>query len=102
MKKFFLLFSWLFVFAHAYAQNNLPPVYEITTDTAITIIPEKFWQILEDKKGDLSFEQVSRSPVSDHFHYNTVNNLHFDHSIHSYWLRFILKNTTDHTVKICV
>ena len=102
MKKFLLLFSWLFVFAHAYAQNNLPPVYQITTDTAITTLPEKFWQILEDKEGDLSFDQVSRSPVSDHFHYNTVNSQHVDHSIHSYWFRFILKNATDYTAKFCV
>jgi two-component system NtrC family sensor kinase len=102
MKKFLLLFSWLFVFAHVNAQNNLPPVYEITTDTAVTTLPERYWQILEDKEGDLSFDQVSRSPISDHFHANTVNNQHFDHSIHSYWFRFILKNTTGQTAKICV
>ena len=67
-----LVFSYLaFICA---AQNNLPPVYEITTDSALRVtIPDSYWQMLEDKGGRLSFEDVSKSPTKNRCQNNTAN-----------------------------
>jgi hypothetical protein len=44
------------------AQNNLPPVFEITTDTALyDTLPNTYWQKLEDKDGKLSFDEVNKN-----------------------------------------
>lgn len=53
MKNIFL-FSSLFLLARASAQINLPPVFEVKADTSVTAtLPNKYWQILEDKGGNL-------------------------------------------------
>jgi signal transduction histidine kinase len=103
MKKiFFLSLLLVIVFANTNAQYNLPPVYNITTDTILrTALPEKYWQVLEDRKGKLGFEEVRKIPVTDKFHYNTEKNHQFDHSINGYWFRYVLKNAMDHDAKIC-
>jgi signal transduction histidine kinase len=81
------------------AQNNLPPVYEIKSDTAlIDTLPNNYWQILKDTNGKLTFEQVSKSPVADKFHYDSPVGI--THYITAYWSRFILKNVTDHKISI--
>ena len=66
-----LVFSYLaFICA---AQNNLPPVYEITTDTALRLtIPDSYWQMLEDKGGRLSFEDISKSTTENRLQNNTA------------------------------
>ena len=104
MKKLFLLIPLLlFVFINTIGQNNLPAVYEITTDTTLhTTLPDRFWQMLEDKEGKLSFEEVSKSPIAEKFHYNAAISPQYDRSIHGYWFRYVLKNTMDHVAKICL
>ncbi len=50
-------------FADTAAQNNLPPAYEIKTDTAGNVIlDDAYWQMLEDPGGELTIDQVSQSP----------------------------------------
>jgi signal transduction histidine kinase len=83
----------------AIAQNNLPPAFEIKSDTALVdTLPNKYWQMLEDKDGKLSFEQVSKSSLASKFHYDTSKKINSD--VPFYWFRFSLKNTMDHEVKI--
>ena len=100
MKK--ILFIWLALWtflSQAIAQDNLPPVYEITTDTALkNILPDAYWQLLEDKDGTLSYEQVSKFPVADKFHYDTAKKINFQ--IPTYWFRFTIKNITNRQLKI--
>src|SRR6266516_1603839 len=103
MKKIFLLGSlMLFVFTNAISQNSLPPVYEITTDTLLNnILPDPYWQVLEDNSGKLSFEEVSKVPLTEKFHYSTGKKLLCDRSHRGYWFRYVLKNQMDHIAKIC-
>jgi signal transduction histidine kinase len=92
-----LLFSG---FPAAIAQNSLPPVYEIKTDTTIMqIVPQQYWQMLPDKGGKLKIDDVSKLPLTNHFYFrgqptnaDTVENV--------YWMRYQIKNTTDREVKI--
>jgi two-component system, NtrC family, sensor kinase len=101
MKKTLALLLLLFAgFLQATAQNSLPTVYEIKTDTTyLQIVPEHYWQILPDKGGKLKIGDVSKLPLADHFFYrgestnsDTIENV--------YWLRYQLKNTLAREVKI--
>ena len=101
MEKTIALLVILFtVFQEATAQNSLPPVYEIKTDTAyLQIVSKQFWQMLPDKSGKLKIDDVSKLPHADHFYYrgqttnaDTVQNV--------YWIRYQIKNTTDREAKV--
>src|SRR6516164_3383077 len=99
MKKYFELMIVLCSSFMGIAQNNLPPVYEIKSDTAlIDTLSNNYWQILKDTNGKLTFEQVRKSPVADKFHYDSPVGI--THYITAYWSRFILKNVTDHKISI--
>jgi hypothetical protein len=83
----------------AIAQNNLPPTFEIKSDTALVdTLPNKYWQMLEDKDGKLSFEQVQQFPFSNQFHYNPTGKI--NRKVSTNWFRFTIKNTTGHDVNI--
>src|SRR6266542_508261 len=98
--KLCLLTSFSIFSFSALAQNNLPPVYEILTDTGVyTNLPESYWQILEDKDGKLTFEQVSKFPVTEKFYANSVIN-GIDYSIHTFWIRYRLKNIMNKEINI--
>jgi two-component system NtrC family sensor kinase len=101
MKKIILLtLSWALVTA-LIAQNNLPPVYEIKSDTALRqILGTDFYQMLEDKKGEWAIEQVNKPPVSDLFHYRGAKLGNRDTISTTYWVRYTLKNVTGHNIKI--
>ena len=106
MKTFYcktcLLVRLLVFCFNGYAQNNLPPVYEIKTDTVLTqYLDSSYWQLLEDKAGKLTFEQVIKSSIENQFHYNKTKISNTNLTKHSYWFRYILKNAMDHNAKIC-
>jgi len=101
MGKTFALIVLLFSgFPAAIAQNSLPPVYEIKTDTTIMqIVPQQYWQMLPDKGGKLKIDDVSKLPLTDHFYFrgqptnaDTIENV--------YWIRYQIKNVTDREAKI--
>lgn len=103
MKKILTLFYLLLLFTKTIAQSNLPPAYEIKTDTILyNKLPNSYWQILEDKNGKFNFTEVSNPPVTNEFHYQTAEKIKFDYTIHGYWFRYVLKNTMDHDAKICL
>ena len=61
-KRLFLLSFILIVALKAIAQANLPDVFEIKTDTTFfQYLNGSQWQILEDKEGRWTIEQVSKS-----------------------------------------
>jgi two-component system NtrC family sensor kinase len=86
------------------AQNNLPPAYEIKTDTVVTIrLDDAYWQMLEDPEGRWTIDEVSRPPIADKFHANTTQTegiLSVDYSINTFWLRYRLKNSMMHEARI--
>ena len=83
----------------AIAQNNFPPVFEIKTDTVLSeILPNIYWQMLEEKDQKMNFEEVSNFPVAERFHYDSARKINFQ--IPTYWFRFTIKNIADHKLKI--
>lgn len=73
MKRSSILLLLTFLATTIFAQNNLPPVYEINTDTAVNImLVDAYWQMLEDPDGKWTIDEVSQSPVADRFHANTI------------------------------
>ncbi len=56
-KALALLVLLVSCFPEAIAQNSLPPVYEIKTDTTfLQILPQQYWQMLPDKGGKLKID----------------------------------------------
>jgi sensor histidine kinase YesM len=106
MKKLFAIWLLLGVsFVKTTAQNKLPPAYEIKTDTtaaAIIKLDDAYWQMLEDKEGKLTIDQVSNSSLANKFHYNTTKTNEIDHSIRTYWFRYRFQNDRTHEVKIAI
>ena len=51
-----------------YAQGTVPPLYQINSDTSsVQNLDIGYYQVLEDKKGNWTFEQVSHSPLATLF-----------------------------------
>jgi two-component system NtrC family sensor kinase len=104
MKKVLLI--WLLAvisFANTMAQNNLPPAYEIKTDTAANItLDDAYWQMLEDRAGELTIDQVSQSPLAENFHPNTTKKSGIDYSIRAYWVRYRFRNSMTHEARISI
>ncbi len=84
------------------AQTSLPPAYEITTDTSSSqVLDTSIWQKLEDQKGLWTIEDVSNLPLSEKFHRKGLKADGIDtNDIHTYWHRYILKNTMTHDARI--
>jgi len=101
IKRLFLL-SFILIFAvKAIAQVNLPDVFEIKTDTTFfQYLSSSQWQMLEDKEGRWTLEQVSKSPLSDKFHRRDTVIQGIDTVVKTYWFRFRLKNVMDRPAKI--
>ncbi|HZZ75682.1 MAG TPA: 7TM diverse intracellular signaling domain-containing protein, partial [Puia sp.] len=102
MKKQFLPLISLFLFvANVNGQSGLPPIYNITSDTAlITLIPPGYLKMLEDKKGTLTLQQVTQSPVADEFHFNQSKGNLFDYNVHTYWFCYRLRNAMSHDTEV--
>src|SRR5262249_9920900 len=102
-KTCLMLISFLFLLMKAGAQNNLPPVYEITTDTAIRVVLDKsYCQMLEDRGDKLTIDEVSKSPIADRFHLNTTKTTGIDYSVNTFWFRYRLKNGMNHEARIAI
>ena len=101
IKRLFLL-SFILIFAvKTIAQVNLPDVFEIKTDTTFfQYLSGSQWQILEDKEGRWTIEQVSKSPLSDKFHKRDTVIQGIDTVVKTYWFRFRLKNVMNMPAKI--
>jgi two-component system NtrC family sensor kinase len=105
MNKRYILWLLLLFFLHfVFAQNNLPSVNEITTDTTLyaTLFSKEGnnWQKLEDHTGKLTIAQVSQPPLANNFHFNTTSKPDF--SVYAYWYRYRLKNSIDHDISIII
>jgi hypothetical protein len=99
-KKSAIWIVLLFLFTKTPAQNNLPPAYEIKSDTGYSQrLDSLHWQLLEDPTGGLTVQDVSKPPFANSFHlYNSAKSI--DYSINTYWFRYVLKNSMSHDLKI--
>ena len=85
------------------AQTNLPPAYQIKSDTAASVdISDKYWQLLEDPTGKLTINQVSSPAFGAKFHNNTTLTKGYDYHITHYWLRYKLKNTVAWPIRVTI
>ena len=98
LKLFYtLLFICPLFWSNVFAQDQLPPVYEIKTDT----IPEQildsvYWQRLEDKEGKWTLGDVRRAPLYKQFHIQKKDTA----GIYTHWQRYRLKNILPRNIKI--
>ena len=86
-----------------FGQTLLPPVYEIKSDTVYEQkIGTAYYQMLEDKDGKWTIQDVSTMPLSDKF-YNRNEKLATRDSIsNTYWFRYRLKNTMNREANIAL
>src|SRR6476646_6981593 len=99
MIKVFVLILFTPLTLCAFAQNNLPPVFEIKADTIDHVkLVDSNWQMLEDKTAKLTIDQVSQPPITNQFHSNTVP----AKGVNTYWFRYRLKNTMTQEVEIAI
>src|SRR4051794_3119158 len=97
MRKFFILLFFLNVAFIGIAQNNLPPVSEIKTDTAEYFnLNDSNWQMLEDRTGKLTIDQVSQPPIANQFHTNIVS----AEGVNIYWFRYCVKNVMTQKIEV--
>ncbi len=85
----FILFSSM----HIYAQVALPPVFEIMSDSVLNQeIDTVHRQVLEDKEGRWTIDEVNKLPLAGKFQYNGILQPHTDTIFNAYWFRYRLKN----------
>ena len=100
-KRFFILLVMLLSFIKLNAQDSLPPAFEIKTDTILTQnIGYSYWQMLEDKEGKWSVEQVNKLPLSAKFHKRDSAMAGKDIAANTNWVRYRLRNTMNRQAKI--
>jgi len=101
IKRLFLLPFILLWAVNAIGQINLPDVFEIKTDTTFfQYLSGSQWQILEDKNGKWTIEDVGKPPLSNNFHKRDTILKGIDTVVKTYWFRFRLKNVMDRQAKI--
>ena len=101
--KFYLIAILNFIISiSAHGQSSNALIFEITTDSLeVQELPSDFVDVLEDKDGLWSINDVLKSPVSETFHkMGTIQKLVDTNSIHTYWLRYKLKNVMPEKAKI--
>jgi signal transduction histidine kinase len=104
MKKLFALsILFLSLLTKSSGQNNLPPAYEIKSDTAFKHdLPDSNWQLLADKEGKLTIDQISSPALLNQFRSRQQSINLRDTTASVIWFRYRLKNTTDQELKIAL
>jgi hypothetical protein len=69
----FVLVFWLGILSVGFAQQPWPPVYEIKADSGFLNLDTASFQVLEDRAGKYSFEQVQRSSSFQFSPYSNPN-----------------------------
>ncbi len=102
LKKFGLLYLFcFFTFIYIKAQSNLPPVYEIKSDIVDRLLIDTgHWQLLKDKEEKWTIDDVRKPPLSEKFHNITAPIKRVENEVHTYWIRYRLKNAMIKEAKI--
>jgi two-component system NtrC family sensor kinase len=91
MKASKLLWVYLLVPFLCRGQDSLPPVFEMQ-DTALTLISDQHWQMLENKNGKLDFPEVTQA-TGFHGNFTKKEGMGFN-GVKDYWLRWRMSNLT--------
>lgn len=81
-------------YAGIYAQNNNPPVFQLSADSIDQVIDHSFLQVLPDADVLYSIDSVIKAPLANQFKpldgYIKTNTKKYNR----YWIRFSIKNTS--------
>jgi two-component system NtrC family sensor kinase len=99
-KKLLLIFLSFTFFAQISAQTPAC-TYVITADTALQqFLDNKYWQVLNDKNGKFTINDVQKEPLASQFCYFTKNSN--DRFTRTTWFRFNLKNNAGKNLAISI
>lgn len=77
------------------AQSPLPPAFDLVSDTTLRLeIDTAHRQILEDKEGKWTFDEVNKLPLIERFRYSSILQPINDSAFAAYWFRYRIKNQT--------
>jgi signal transduction histidine kinase len=96
MKKILVVLALQLVLLFgADGKDELPPVFEITTDTIWNgVLPHNYWQMLADSGGHLSLNEITNS---DRF--QDPQRINIDRRVAAWWFRFTVKNAMNKIVQ---
>jgi two-component system, NtrC family, sensor kinase len=101
MKILITSFIALLLASLSYAQENLPPAYQIQTDTLEYFeLDHDFWQVLNDPKATYTINQITQPALSAQFHHLQTGTNHPDNFSSTHWLKYQLKNTMNRRAEI--
>src|ERR1700753_2018608 len=99
-RALFALITFLILANDAFAQHDSLATFEITSDTSIPdLLDRKYWQILPDKSNAFDIGSVVHS---NSFQTDSSGAHGIDYAIHTFWIRYRLKNAMTQTVKVCL
>jgi hypothetical protein len=102
-RQFWLVFIFFISISNLFAQENLPPAFEVLSDTVLEQrLGNAYYQMLEDKEGDWTVQQVSQPPVANLFHSRGESPKVKDTLVKTYWFRYRLKNVMNRQVQIAL
>ena len=85
----------------AFGQGHLPPYFYITSDTTTEYkFATEQYQILPDKTGKLSIDDVKNGPVSELFFSRAKTPVGTDTLVNTSWYRYGIKNNLDKEISI--
>ncbi len=98
MKKA-IWFWFILIVIKAHSQNNLPPVYQIKSDTVKSYeLTDSFIRVLFDKSGKLMIKDMLMPGINASFNNLTANNKAAP--VSTYWFQYRLKNIMAHQARI--
>ena len=95
--KFFLsaILTILLPYIHTCAQSTLPTVLDLISDTSLRLeIDTAHRQVLEDKQGKWTINEVNKLPLTERFRYSSILQPVNDSVFAAYWFRYRIKNKT--------
>src|SRR5438067_1859552 len=103
MKHCYLTLFFCFCAMGLYANPAFPPAIQISNDTmGFTVIDEAYWQKLNDSNGTWTIRDVSSTALYGSWHQNIKDKGGIGRVVHTYWLRYRLKNAMDRQVDLVV
>jgi two-component system NtrC family sensor kinase len=91
----FMLIFWLGFLPVGFAQQALPPVFEIKADSGFIRLDTAHFQVLEDRSGNFTLEQVQHSSSFKSGSYSDPNRY-----AHVYWIRMRVRNAMRHDLNL--
>ncbi len=104
MKKLLIAFLlFIYILPEALSQSSMPPAFEINSDSSTSVaLTENYWQVMEDRQSNWSIERLNYPDGDNNFQtdYSGMNGI--DYSVHTFWIRFSLKNKLNRSLSVAL